>query len=224
MVTGATPVPLTVAEARTSSDVSLIVTDPDSAPRPVGANDTLILHVVPAAILPAHVLLSVKYSVAAITTAWAAVPVFFTVTVLAALVLPSATFPNASVAGATVMVADKRELAPTRTRTVVRIQKISEIDEDLRPITAEARIETPEIVVRVAVFCWGNWLWGWVVLRGELGELITLNGRAWRPRRKKATRNPRYIFQHLSHLPLMQKFARAKSCTPWEQKGTKSLA
>jgi len=159
-VTGAIPVPVTVTDASTSFDVSLTVIEPDSAPRTVGANDTLILHVAPAAILPAHVLLWVKYSGAAITTACADVPVFFTVTVLAALVLPSAKFPNASVDGAGVMVADRLELALTRRRTVVRIQETSEIDRELRPTTAEARIETPEIVFRVLVYLQGELVLG----------------------------------------------------------------
>jgi hypothetical protein len=154
-VVGTTPVPVTVTDARTLFDVSLTVTEPDSAPRTVGANDTLIVHVLPAAMLPAQVLLSVKYCGAAITTGCADVPVFLTVTVFVALVSPVAMFPNPSVAGVTVMVADRLELALTRRRTVVRIQKNLEIDGDLRPTTTEARIETPEIVVLVPVFTGG---------------------------------------------------------------------
>jgi hypothetical protein len=170
-VVGTTPVPLTVTDASTSFDVSLIVTEPETAPRTVGANATLIVQVLPAAILPAQVLLSVKYCDAAITTACADVPVFLSVTVFAALVLPVATFPNASVAGVTVTVADKLELALTRRMTVVRIQKLFTIDGDLRPTTAEARIETPEIVLECLCFAGGNLLWEEVgLLRGNFAN------------------------------------------------------
>jgi len=148
-----------VTDASTLFEVSLTVTEPDCAPNTVGANVTVIVQVLPAATLPAHVSLSVKYCGATITTGCADVPVFLTVTVFLALVLPVATFPNPSVAGVAVMVADKLELALTRRRTVVRIQEPLEIGEGVRPTTAEARIETPEIVVRVPMFCRGNWLW-----------------------------------------------------------------
>jgi hypothetical protein len=168
-VVGATPVPLTLTDASTLFDELLMLTEPEAAPRTLGAKDTLILHVAPAAILPAQVSLSVKYCGAAIVTSWADVPVFLSVTVFAALVLPSATFPNVSVDGVAVICADKLALALSKRRTIVSIQKILEIDADLRPTTAEARIETPEIVVRVLLFsggifllggggfCWGNY-------------------------------------------------------------------
>jgi hypothetical protein len=92
--------------------------------------------------------------------------VFLTVTVLVALVSPVAMFPNPSVAGVTVMVADRLELALTRRRTVVRIQKNLEIDGDLRPTTTEARIETPEIVVLVPVLLGESVVGGGRVLLG----------------------------------------------------------
>ena len=151
-VVGTTPVPLTVTDASTLFELPLMVTELDSAPRTVGANETLILHVMPAGMLPAHVSLSVKYCGAAITTGCADVPVFFSVTVFAALVLPSATFPNVSADGVVVICADKLALAATTKKTAVRIHETLEIDRDLRPTTAEARIETPEIVVRELLF------------------------------------------------------------------------
>jgi len=109
----------------------VIVTDPEVVPRTAGANDTVILHVLPAAILPAHVSLSVKYCGAAITTACADVPVFLSVTDFAADVPPTATFPNVSVAGVAVICADKLALAPTQMRIVIRTQETLEMDAEL---------------------------------------------------------------------------------------------
>jgi len=86
--------------------------------------------------------------------------VFFNVTVLTTLVSPSAKLPNATVAGDTVIVADKLELAAMRRRTVVRIQEMVEADEGLRLTTAEARIETPEKVVKVPVIVMGEFAAG----------------------------------------------------------------
>ena len=88
-VTGSTPVPLRLTDASKLFDASLTLTAPGTFPAIVGVKYTLILHEPPLAMLPPQVSVSVKGPLGTITTAWADVPVFLIVTILAALVLPT---------------------------------------------------------------------------------------------------------------------------------------
>ena len=75
---------------------------PEIDPTSVGLNETFTLHDLPAAILPPQLSVSEKSLLATKTTACADVPLLVIVTVLAALVAPTAVFASASFAGDTV--------------------------------------------------------------------------------------------------------------------------
>jgi hypothetical protein len=106
-VTGATPVPVKVTICGEFEAVSLTVITPEMLPVAEGLNVTLIVHVAPALRLLPQVVLDCAKSPDAgeIESEVEAVPVFFTVTTLAGvLVDPTACAVNVSAAGVTVIV------------------------------------------------------------------------------------------------------------------------
>jgi hypothetical protein len=105
-VMGATPVPVKVTICGEFDAVSLTVITPGMLPVVAGVNVTLIVHIAPALRVPPQVLPVCAKSPDAgeIESDVEAVPVFFTVTTLAVLGVPTACAVNVSAAGVTVTV------------------------------------------------------------------------------------------------------------------------
>src|ERR1700693_1977520 len=102
---GPTPVPVKPTICGEFDAVSVTVITPGMLPVAAGANVTLIVHIAPALSVLPQVFVCIKSPDAGETEmVVCAVPVFFTVTTLGALVVPTACAVNVSAAGVTVTV------------------------------------------------------------------------------------------------------------------------
>jgi hypothetical protein len=113
-VTGASPVPVRPTSCGEFVALSLIVIPPVMAPVAVGVNVAIIVQVAPAFNVLPHVFVWPKSPLTVIAIAVLAVPVFFTVIILLALVLPTAVEVKASLAGVAVTVVDDDVPVPER--------------------------------------------------------------------------------------------------------------
>jgi hypothetical protein len=101
---GALPVPVRFSVCGEFDAVSVIVSVPVRVPTLVGVNVTLAVQLPPPASVLPHVLVSAKSPVVANEIVVDSPPVFFTVTTLAALVVPSVCAANVSVVGVAVTI------------------------------------------------------------------------------------------------------------------------
>src|ERR1700683_2479157 len=113
-VTGAAPVPVRLTSCGEFAAVSLMVIAPEMLPVAVGVNVEVMVQEAPALSVAPQVLVSAKSPLDVIVIAVFAEPVFFTATVLPALVVPTACEVNVKAGGVTVTVTTVPVPVPVR--------------------------------------------------------------------------------------------------------------
>jgi hypothetical protein len=151
----ATPVPESATVCGLPEALSVKLSVPAAAPSSVGVNVTLTVHVLPAASVDSHVLVEIaKLSLAAILPmSSVVVPVFFTVTVLAALVVSTAWSPKLSEVGEnTTVVPELVVIVSVSVVVAVRLPDVPVMVTVALPVVAVVLAVSTSVLVLVAGF------------------------------------------------------------------------